>query len=325
MKYILKFESETAFTQTYSGSGYIEPWTSMTKTGSGSRVDYNKTEEQKREEYMRSPLTMDIISDGYVVWKAENASSAKTIEVRVNDGSWSGITSSSVGEYIWARAGDRVQFRGDNAQYNTGVSKMNHFGNSSCRFKLSGNIMSLINSTGFTGITAISGNYAFCSLFYGCTGLTDAGWLMLPARSLSEGAYYTMFSGCINMTKAPELTGPNRGYDGMFNGCSGLTEAPELPATNVGAWGYEQMFRGCTSITKAPVLPANTLGNYAYNLMFYNASSINYVKCLAMTPTSNQVSGWLDGVAASGTFVKADGSTWPGGSIPSGWTVETAS
>jgi hypothetical protein len=64
--------------------------------------------------------------------------------------------------------------------------------------------------------------------------------------------------------------------------------------------------------------------------MFYNCTNLNYIKCLATDiSASNCTSNWVNGVAASGTFVKDPNittSTWETGAngIPSGWTVQDA-
>ena len=85
------------------------------------------------------------------------------------------------------------------------------------------------------------------------------------------------------------------------------------------------MFYSATSLTTAPVLLAQNITDVAYGAMFRLCSSLNYVKCLATSGinSSYSTSNWLDGVAATGRFVKARGITWPSGAngIPSGWTV----
>ena len=85
------------------------------------------------------------------------------------------------------------------------------------------------------------------------------------------------------------------------------------------------MFRNCTSLTTAPVLPATTLEGNCYTRMFQGCTSLNYIKCLATsTGATLCTSDWVNGVAATGTFVKnKDMSSWTTGvsGIPSGWTV----
>ena len=192
----------------------------------------------------------------------------------------------------------------------------------------------------------------YSSMFWGCTSLTAAP--ELPATTLTKSCYSGMFTDCTGLTAAPELpatTLANYCYNSMFYGCTGLTAAPDLPATTLAEYCYLNMFHGCTSLTAAPKLPATTLAAncYAnmfynctgltaapdlpatilaercYNCMFYHCENLNYVKCLATDISAAYcVDSWLNKVATSGTFIKAEGmNDWPSGAsgIPDGWTV----
>jgi hypothetical protein len=63
--------------------------------------------------------------------------------------------------------------------------------------------------------------------------------------------------------------------------------------------------------------------------MFYGCSHLNKITCLATDiSVSNCIYNWVNGVAASGTFIKNHNmSSWPTGvnGIPSSWTVQDAS
>ena len=115
----------------------------------------------------------------------------------------------------------------------------------------------------------------------------------------------------------------------LFENCVNLIDASHLilPDTvkDLDYWG---LFRNCTNLKQGPDLLAKTLANYCYNGMFYNCSSLNYIKCLSTTGgTTNNTANWVYGVAATGTFVKAEGAeswTTDVNGIPSGWTVQTA-
>ena len=165
-----------------------------------------------------------------------------------------------------------------------------------------GNIMNLYNYENPYN-TTLTYTYAFRSLFENCQTLLTAP--TLPATTLSDACYFS-----------------------MFNGCTSLTTAPELPATTLVQNCYRGMFQQCKSLTSAPELKAATLPNYCYRSMFYLCSSLNYVKCLATNISATECTiHWLDGVAESGTFVKASSmSSWNTGTsgIPAGWTVENA-
>ena len=170
---------------------------------------------------------------------------------------------------------------------------------------------------------------AFCydHMFSGCTNLTSAP--ELPATTLNYSCYGNMFNACTSLTSAPALSATSLVafcYDHMFSGCTSLASAPALPATYVAPNGYQYMFSGCTSLTTAPVLPALTLSERCYECMFQGCYNLNYVKALFTTrPSDSYTMFWLDGVAATGTFVKNSSATWDvtgTSGVPSGWTIE---
>lgn len=346
MKYIHLFESNAQYQQKRN-NGYKEPWVSYTKET--KRVDYNKTEHEKMIEI---PLTFEILSDGDIKWKAQDTAYTYTIEYKINDGEWTSITSTTGdGSSISVVSGDVVQFRGDNAAYSSSFV-------GDCQFNAKGNIMSLIDSTGFTTATTLTDMGAFENLFKDCIGLISAESLILPATTLTWSCYRYMFQGCTSLTTAPELpatalttecygsmfhgctsltTAPelpttalaNGCYRYMFQRCTSLTTAPQLPATVLADSCYEGMFQGCTSLTTAPELPATTLRILCYHNMFNGCASLNHIKAMfTTTPSSSYTNFWVSGVAETGTFVKNSAATWdvtgPSG-IPTGWTVKTAS
>ena len=327
-RYIHKFDTVTEYT-TARNNNYLEPWVSYTEEN--TKVNYNKSEYEK---LLETPLTFEITGGGNIVWKTSNTSVTKTIEYKLNDGEWTSITSNTGSSVpsISVVSGDTLQFRGNNTAYAT-ISYSSTFSESTAQFKIKGNIMSLINSTNFSGLTTLSSNYIFRDLFSYCTGLTDASKLILPATTLTEGCYQSMFSNCTSLTTAPELPATTLAqycYWGMFMECTSLTTAPELPATTLADYCYNSMFWGCTSLTQAPQLPATTLASNCYQYMFYNCTNLNYIKCLATDISASQCTDhWVAyGGASSGTFVKAASMTgWTTGfdGIPSGWTVQDAS
>ena len=93
---------------------------------------------------------------------------------------------------------------------------------------------------------------------------------------------------------------------------------------------FDSAFKGCTALTTAPDLPSETLLGRSCAYMFQGCSSLKRIKCLATNVSIflRQTMGWVDGVAATGTFTKsANASGWSTGNdgIPSGWTVVDAS
>ena len=232
--------------------------------------------------------------------------------------------------------GEKAIWKGEAVRYALGNDATSQYRqtrfSSTGQFKVYGNIMSLISGDTFEDAETFTGINTFCALFKECTGLTSAENLILPATTLTQSCYRSMFNGCTSLTTAPELpaaTLADSCYSHMFEGCTSLTTAPSvLPATTLAERCYVNMFNGCTSLTKAPELPATTLASYCYQYMFRDCTNLNYIKCLATNiPASNCTYNWVSGVAASGTFVKAASmNSWTTGvnGIPDGWTVVDA-
>ena len=328
--YIHLYETNDEFTKAYNGPDYKEPWLSLTEEN--MKVNYNKP---KLIDFSAEPLTFNIVSDGTINWTASDSSLTKTIEYKLNDSNnWTSITSNtdSSAPTITVNSGDKIQFRGNNEQYGIDYDNYNSFSGSTALFKAKGNIMSLIYGDDFKNKLTISSTYAFTNLFRDCTKLVSAKNLILPATTLAMGCYDTMFQGCTSLTTAPKelpaTTLAEGCYEYMFNGCSSLTTAPALPATTLAEYCYDSMFEGCTSLTTAPVLPANTLVGNCYSQMFLGCTSLNYIKCLAEDVSADGcTSVWVNGVASTGTFVKAASMTgWRTdySGIPTGWTVQNA-
>ena len=101
-----------------------------------------------------------------------------------------------------------------------------------------------------------------------------------------------------------------------------------MPATTLTTNCYRTMFYQCTNLVKGPVLPATKLIGGCYYGIFSGCSSMNYITCLATNiSASNCTNGWVNNVAATGTFVKNPNmNSWTTGTsgIPSGWTVQDA-
>ena len=263
------------------------------------------------------PLTFDIISEGRIYWHYKSGNSPLySIDNGIN---WDTLSS-----YIDVSKNDKILVKG-------GIGgSFGAFSGSTAGFKLSGNIMSLVSGSSFENLDTITSTGMFMSMFNGCTGLTDASDLLLPATTLADSCYQYMFAGCTSLTKAPELPATTLAdycYRNMFDGCTSLTTAPSvLPAPTLAKGCYQEMFINCTSLTTAPELPATDLVRFCYRYMFTSCSNLNSIKCLATTNVgmSNTTDYWLDGVASIGSFVKNPNKTdWERGpsGIPEGWSV----
>lgn len=194
-----------------------------------------------------------------------------------------------------------------------------------CYYGMFRNCTSLTTAPTLSATTLASECYR--NMFDGCTSLVAAP--QLPATTLQQHCYNDMFKGCTSLTTAPSLpaaTLQQYCYYGMFSGCTSLTTAPILSSTTLADACYKYMFYGCTSLTTAPTLPATTLVDSCYDTMFRNCTNLNSITCLATDISARYCTWkWVDGVAASGTFIKAASMTdWAYGvaSIPYNWTVQ---
>ena len=336
--------------------------------------------------YSSEYFTTIVVSGSNLYWSG--STTANTLSYSKNNGEWTTPESAITINVV---AGDIVRWKGVEGQMTT-RSGSNYVGIGSFKqtamqnpaiFDCQGNVMSLLYGDNFIGQTDLSSYpYAFYSLL-SRTEAREIGNIALPATTLSECCYASIFNGCTSATTAPTLPATTMAascYDGMFNncyslaqapelpaitlargcysymfgGCSGLTTAPQLQATTLSASCYSNMFRGCTSLTTAPQLPstaltsncyknmfmgctslttapdllATDLTNNCYDYMFSGCTSLNYIKAMfTTTPTASMTNNWVNGVAATGTFVKNANATWNVvgvNGVPSNWTIQTA-
>lgn len=300
-RYINSYATENDIQIALENGELLKPYVAYIEDA--DRIDWNSKE---IVDYTTEYLTFNIVSAGTINWTASSTSIKRTIEYKVNDGGWTSITSntSSSAPTITVSSGDKVQFRGNNAQYAyDNYSSYNSFKGSTALFEVEGNIMSLIYGDDFKNNSTISSTYAFTRLFGECTKLISAENLILPSTTLANYCYNSMFYNCASLTTAPK----------------------ELPATTLANSCYAYMFDSCKSLTTAPVLPATTLASSCYMGMFGGCSKLNYIKCLATDISASYcTNGWVSNVAATGTFVKNPNmESWPTGNsgIPNGWTV----
>lgn len=286
---------------------YDEPWLSYTE--SGEKVHYNKRQNEKF-------LTFNIVSAGSLNWYATSTAGTKTIQYKKNNGEWEEITSSTGGTEITVSAGDKIQVKGNNNSYASN-SNLSSFSGSTAYFNMEGNIMSLIDETGYTELSAITASSAFTCMFE-CTNVISAEKLVLPAENTYFACYYKMFAGCTALTIAPlELPSTSAwtaSYYGMFSGCTSLlrtpkilakkvlasacssmfinctslTDASELPATEVYGEAYMEMFKGCTNLTGiTEILPAEIVRERAYGAMFQYCEKITDIPKILGRPSGN--------------------------------------
>ena len=274
------------------------------------------------------PLTMEALTDGTIKVVVdenivENKVPTRGMQYAVNDGEKKTIKETT--EFN-VEKGDRVTFYGNGT--NTDCYFGTEISGGSADVMVYGNIMSLVDETGFATANALSQEYAFQELFNENTTLKDASGLLLPAKTLTNYCYISMFIGCSALTAGPaELPATTLAeycYNGMFYGCSALTAAPELPATTLAEGCYGAMFRECSELEAAPELPATKLVNNCYSLMFRDCTNLASVTCLATSGfnTEDCLYNWLYDAGSQATtptlYVDpsmVEASTWNNGSF----------
>lgn len=241
------------------------------------------------EDDENSPLMLKSLRNGSTVALKSVGTFTGTFEISLNGAPWTSYTLDSTGVTIPLNKNAVVSFRRtDNS--GTVSDLQNHV-----RFVMSGEIEAWHNANSMMRVGDSVPRLR--ELFYNCSALVKAP--LLPSLTVGSDSYY-----------------------GLFNGCTGLTKAPTLPATTLAVYCYCDMFRGCTSLTKAPRLPALSLTSYCYDGMFFGCTSLNEI-CIAATDisASSCLSGWLNGVSATGDFYCDPNTNFPSGvsGIPSGW------
>ncbi len=202
---------------------------------------------------LATPLTIEALTAGTIVVNiADGYGEPTTLSTGMKYSTDGGTTKTLITQTtdITVAKGDKVQF------YGNGTSTQVYGSNPQVRIqgsgdgfqtKVYGNIMSLLDETGFATKTELPNvSRVFSGLFAGNATLIDASELLLPATTLTQNCYQQMFEGCTSLTKAPKL-----------------------PATKLATLCYYTMFYRCTSLTSAYVKAAYTENSYPYRNMFY--------------------------------------------------------
>ena len=202
---------------------------------------YSFTVPEREKDDLTKPLTFKATQDGSTVKLTKSGSPSGDFQVSTDGGyNWVDYT---IGTVIRLNIGGEVSFRAKSSR-STSQTVRNYF-----YFEMTGkieawhNVIRLYSTISFdTYNTAV--DYAFYSLFYGCTSLTKAP--VLPATTLTIGCYSYMFFRCQSLTKAPALPATTlkmECYSSMFSGCQSLKEvrtAATTTATNaLEEWLYD--------------------------------------------------------------------------------------
>ena len=129
---------------------------------------------------------------------------------------------------------------------------------------------------GYLRLPSFVSSSCFSGMFVSRTDLTVPPRI-LPATTLAERCYESMFSGCTKLTVAPVISATTMaGYccRYMFSGCTSLTTAPALPATTLAEYCYYCMFRNCTALTATPAVSVTDMADYCCVQMFEGCTSL---------------------------------------------------
>ncbi len=244
---------------------------------------YNVTRYWTGSEFIKAepkeiPLTMQALTDGNIV--VNNPRSG--MQYSKNGGEKTAVTSDAIS----VSAGDKVQFYGNSTAYYSGNSDYTSIAGGSAEVKVYGNIMSLVNETGFATATKLPAINTFGGLFLGNDKLTNASSLLLPATTLAECCYY-----------------------GMFHGCTSLTTAPVLPATTLAKGCYQSMFHGCKKLNAVTCLATYNSASDCTKNWLNNVSKTGTFTTPSSTRWSTGFNG-PSGIPSGWTRVNPDGSPY---------------
>jgi len=210
----------TANSQTFENGAYYPITVSM---------------KSSRDPMLRNPLTIEAINKETQITFINK--SQGTVQFSKNLTDWTDITRGQ-SRNISVDAGEKVYFRGNNATYYPNGDASSIVCSDPCY--VYGNIMSLVNATGFDKLTSLpEGSDTFRGLFENNTNIRNHPdkELLLPATTLRDGCYKSMFAGCLGLTRAPVLpatTLVDNCYAFLFDGCLNL-EYIKCLATDISA------------------------------------------------------------------------------------------
>lgn len=183
--------------------------------------------------YNTQPFTLVALETSTFMFKASTIKNLPAMQYSIDSGTTWTIMLESTTPIV--QAGNKIMFRGTCSPYSFfGIGKFE----SSGKFNVEGNIMSLIYGDNFIGQTSLSGkDYVFINLFSGDANLIGAENLILPATTLSYMCYSGLFYNCTKLETAPVLSATtlaNACYMSLFQECTSLNSITCL-ATDISA------------------------------------------------------------------------------------------
>ena len=292
------WSSDNTDAATVDASGLVTAVAMGTATITAKAGDKSATCEVTVAPGLSTPLTLEVLTVGTIVIQNPKAGMQYSTDGGVTKNAVASGASVTINDGNDFNVGDKVEFYGDG----TSITSYNgtHIKGGTADVKVYGNIMSLLDETGFATATTITANLAFYQFFEGSTQVIDASGLILPV--VATNSYVEMFKDCTNLTKAPkELPAETLAdycYQYMFDGCIQLTTTPKLLAKTLARQCYQAMFYGCTNLTNAYVKAAFKTGSpdYECDHMFYGCTATGAV----IHTTSANKTSWTTAITNEG-------------------------
>ena len=254
-------------------------------------------------DYSREPLTINALDQ--VSLTVNSRYSGGTVYYRVKgDTTWQSLTS---GQTLTIQPQAPVQLMGY-----SGATGLFSGGTQSGHYEVYGNVMSLVHGENFIGQTVIPSSLVDCfyATFRNCQSLVSIKNLVMPATTLSDGCYRSMFNKCWYLEELPDVFLPANAqlssaccrytFEELGNNLGQSIEVPSgfLPTTNLAVACYEAMFSRA-NISKAPELPATIMQTKCYMQMFQyctglTASSFLPEVVFPQTPYPNSFSSMFN-------------------------------
>ena len=212
-----------------------------------------------------TPLTLEAATAGTIVVSSPQSG----MQYTRNDGAKTIVTSDAIDVAV----GDKVAFYGNGTSITSYDGTNIAGGTAECY--IYGNIMSLVDETGFATATELTEGRNFYNLFNG-----NAKIINHPTKKL----------------ELPATTLADECYNGMFCLCTSLTTAPALPATTLADGCYAFMFQGCTSLNCVICLATDISASDATDAWLNGVAGTGTLtkakSMIGWTAGSNIPSGW---------------------------------
>ena len=271
--------SSTAVTLTATvGSDTYPPFTSPDVSFVNGQ--YYRVTVKVRPPIFYEPLTLEATVDNTQITFINYASNP--VYYRINQGKWENIPSNDNKSITGINKGDTVRFKGTNSTYYGGDYSPSIACSNPCY--VYGNMMSMVDATNFASLTTLpEGSDTFHGFFMYNTDSPDeqnshlnlinhpTKDLLLPATTLRDGCYKSMFAGCQKLTRAPVLpaaTLVDNCYAFMFDGCSSLAYikclATDISATNCTQnWVNDVSASASRTFVRDPNMPYDTTSGWS--------------------------------------------------------------